>query len=495
MPNNSSPHFRPIVRTVRLEHSTSTGGMESIGTSTTNLSSASISTNLTSPTQSEFCPSPRQPHSDTTTSNSRSASITEPSLASQEAQDKPLKKSQSFFSGLLTVKEPSARALADYEKQLMKQRTVKAGRLNAVGLPGVSSATLPPEVPKVNSKWDGVPHPLKEKDKKKSDVVSRRSTLAGSRDASTAWSERSSEKGSLQTSHSRRPVSRGTWGRASVCTTYSSGSRNQLADLYRWEIRDFAGGGSSRNMSMEQSRRGTARQTSTRSVPVLHSNASAAFDVPQPPKIPNIYSDQSSPSTSASPNPPGHPPLSSLSPRDASPATPDGHSPLTSIRSEKSQKTLQESQEARQDELRTTTIEAPATVDEVIIRSSGVNILGPPLSAKRAQRPLPMQEKDEQRPQTPAKNANLHPILKKESSTPQQRAPLGSFPQSPGSPGTRHSARERLGLGLQLRNLEVAPWESPELMNKNGSDRIETPTPESGGHSLRRKRRMSLFRK
>lgn len=50
----------------------------------------------------------------------------------------------------LRLKEPSTSALADYTRV---QRTSTAH-----GLAGVSLQRLPRSVPKVNSKWDGLPH-------------------------------------------------------------------------------------------------------------------------------------------------------------------------------------------------------------------------------------------------------------------------------------------------------------------------------------------------
>ena len=96
----------------------------------------------------------------------RSNSIANPS-ASPRTPTKTAKTRGASFFGFLAVKEPSARALLDYEEHVRKQAPIHNGRLTAVGMPGVSSAKLPPTVPKVNSKWDGLPLAVREKEREK----------------------------------------------------------------------------------------------------------------------------------------------------------------------------------------------------------------------------------------------------------------------------------------------------------------------------------------
>ncbi|KAL9111355.1 MAG: hypothetical protein Q9227_004232 [Pyrenula ochraceoflavens] len=76
------------------------------------------------------------------------------------------KKKSGFLSGLLSSKEPSMAAFAQMEAQMKAQQSKDSNqRVNPVGMPGVSSATLPASVPKVNSKWDGVPQAMKQQEK------------------------------------------------------------------------------------------------------------------------------------------------------------------------------------------------------------------------------------------------------------------------------------------------------------------------------------------
>ncbi|OCL07080.1 hypothetical protein AOQ84DRAFT_65227 [Glonium stellatum] len=73
------------------------------------------------------------------------------------------KKGNSMF-GFLTLKEPSQSALEHFAEHQRKQAAEKGGNMGAVGIPGVSMQKLPPTVPKVNSKWDGIPESLKAKE-------------------------------------------------------------------------------------------------------------------------------------------------------------------------------------------------------------------------------------------------------------------------------------------------------------------------------------------
>ena len=70
---------------------------------------------------------------------------------------------KSSILGLFSVKEPSSQALKEYEELLKKQQNRDKGRPSAVGMPMISAAKLPSNVPKVNSKWDGLPAAVRQK--------------------------------------------------------------------------------------------------------------------------------------------------------------------------------------------------------------------------------------------------------------------------------------------------------------------------------------------
>lgn len=105
------------------------------------------------------------------------------------------KKKSGFLTGIFMVQEPSMVALAHMESQMKQQKPSKSGgRVNPVGMPGVSSAKLPATVPKVNTKWDGVPDVMKQKDKES--------------EKERRWSRSSRSESSSIRSHSAGPANK-----------------------------------------------------------------------------------------------------------------------------------------------------------------------------------------------------------------------------------------------------------------------------------------------
>jgi hypothetical protein len=77
----------------------------------------------------------------------------------------PTKKKQSLFGGLFATKEPTQLALNQVAAQLVAQH----GSTSPTRVPNVRMEKMPEHVPKVNSKWDGVPEVVKEREKKEKD--------------------------------------------------------------------------------------------------------------------------------------------------------------------------------------------------------------------------------------------------------------------------------------------------------------------------------------
>ncbi|KAF2750675.1 hypothetical protein M011DRAFT_523665 [Sporormia fimetaria CBS 119925] len=73
----------------------------------------------------------------------------------------PLKKKASAVRSFFTAREPSHLALEEYTKQQLKQAQ-EGKRPSAIA--GLPNQKLPAHVPKVNSKWDGMPEALKKRD-------------------------------------------------------------------------------------------------------------------------------------------------------------------------------------------------------------------------------------------------------------------------------------------------------------------------------------------
>ncbi|ETI20063.1 hypothetical protein G647_08097 [Cladophialophora carrionii CBS 160.54] len=74
----------------------------------------------------------------------------------------PQKKKQSIFGGLFQVREPTSVALNQVAAQMIAQH----GSTSATKVPNVRLEKMPDFVPKVNSKWDGIPESVKQREKK-----------------------------------------------------------------------------------------------------------------------------------------------------------------------------------------------------------------------------------------------------------------------------------------------------------------------------------------
>ncbi|KIV97818.1 hypothetical protein PV10_01524 [Exophiala mesophila] len=75
------------------------------------------------------------------------------------------KKKPSLFGGLFQVREPTQVALNQVAAQMIAQH----GSTNPAKVPHVRMEKMPDYVPKVNSKWDGLPESIKQRDKRDKD--------------------------------------------------------------------------------------------------------------------------------------------------------------------------------------------------------------------------------------------------------------------------------------------------------------------------------------
>ncbi|MCJ1333688.1 hypothetical protein MMC10_010388 [Thelotrema lepadinum] len=124
---------------------------------------------------------------------------------------KSQKRKNSLFS-FLSVKEPSSQALHEYEEMLRKQQNNPSGRVTAVGMPMTAASQLPAHVPKVNSKWDGVPKAIHRKERNKNDPKPKSSGSASwqSSPQSSCSSLQSLDNRLSMKSSMKRPASQGT---------------------------------------------------------------------------------------------------------------------------------------------------------------------------------------------------------------------------------------------------------------------------------------------
>ena len=489
-PGMMSSQVQPTLRLPKLSYRKKHSDTESVNTMSTETSRISTSTNIPSPLQSTFCPSPRE----TPTKFSSHTSLRSPSIVSSSVAPKtfkhPPKKRPSFFSGLFSAKEPSAQAFAEYEKRLLKQGR---GRASTKALPGVSTAKLPPSVPKVNSKWDGIPQMQREKE----DLNGL--SITGQNQGPGTTRSAGSDSRSQYTTTSQKRLSRGTLGGVS---THSSSSANRLADLYGWEINSNPVSSSSSAVVdfAAEHRPSTSRLQTSHSAPaptqrpppldttsLFPAYVSSPYSMNSPSHI-----EPSTPNGPYSPNVPSHSYSPALTPSDSSPVTPDSISPKTNF-------VFPQSECGSSGNFKTTVLEAPVRLDEVIIKSTGSNVLGPPATAKRRAKVIPREPGDD-RPKTSGSDMPLSSILKDTTQDTPPRPRTGSyFPSSdsasPNIPRRQNSARERLGLGMNLKTQAIAPWSSLDNAKDATTGDVTTTPTQEGGQSIGRKRRKSIFRK
>jgi hypothetical protein len=146
---------------------------------------------------------------------------------SSKALQAPAKKKAKGFLNFLTIKEPSNKALEEFAEQ--QQRELKERGLDYPF--GISTSKLPEHVPKVNSKWDGLPDDKRdvilaaEKQKKKvKPLVDQRKRSMSTGNPGKAALYASHDTPTFVPPSSHR--SRHSIGSANTHTTFSSNSQS-----------------------------------------------------------------------------------------------------------------------------------------------------------------------------------------------------------------------------------------------------------------------------
>lgn len=337
-----------------------------IGSSTSTIrsdsSAASISTCATSPQTSSFGGSPRSfNYSDGPLSplSLDGASDRDPRHSPRPAK-LPQKKPSLF--GFLSVKEPSTQAFEAYQEQMKKRGTTQNGRANAVGLTGVSSAKLPPTVPKVNSKWDGVPQTAKEKLKKDSNADRLSISSSANRPLYTSRSTGSNMSG-MTTSSIRSGSSTGSAPRINGKLIYDNDNR-KMSEIYGWETLPPFNESSTRSLPLES--RGSAAST-----PAFYRNSPVSYPSQSPRFLDAQYELESPPPLDPSNN------LSSPGPLPALPSPITPSDPLHALPLSPPSSYFKNAEAAKG----TSVLKKG---NNVLLTSSGVNVLGPPISATQS---------------------------------------------------------------------------------------------------------------
>ena len=122
----------------------------------------------------------------------------ESSKTAKNAGKTAVKKKRGGLVNFLALKEPSTSAWADFveaEKEKAKQKSASGSR-SAARPVATTSQKLPDFVPKVNSKWDGLPESLRRKsDDSKSARRANRNSLTSTGTRDTTWTSHSTISG------------------------------------------------------------------------------------------------------------------------------------------------------------------------------------------------------------------------------------------------------------------------------------------------------------
>ena len=275
------------------------------------------------------------------------------------------KKKSSIFGGLFATKEPTQKALNQVAAQMMAQH----GSTTPGKVPHVSIEKMPEFVPKVNSKWDGVPGDMKDREKREKDrqKALRRQSMAsnmiGAR--SVESSVRSGRHLPSADSSSRDQLTISSRGRSSKSHRsdprspnphkFYAQSVNSSGDLASQQRPEDDQESSTVYSQSVYSQSQSTRYSSTTSLPNI--TTSIHEDIPAPPPVPAMYrlspriktgrSDLDGDSKASKPSQPvlgTTPPAEAIpqhtsspiaTPREGSPVTPStqqAHESLSSVR-------------------------------------------------------------------------------------------------------------------------------------------------------------------
>ena len=467
--------------------------ISSVSPVSTNFSSVSVSTASSSPGASDSGQAQRLAkalYKPLSPIASRSSSASPSPYSSIKETKKSSKKRGSSFFGFLVVKEPSQKALEDYQRHMQKKGVRKDGRINAAGLPGVSSAKLPPSVPKVNSKWDGVPLAIKEKDKRKQSS-SRQTVGGGNRSIRTSGSECSTSNIS-SSSYSRTSSYRSKAG------GQQHGSASSLSNIYGWEVAPEFKDSFARNNTEAHDGLKKSSSIDYLDKSILNSLQNA----PLTPKIPEEYLKQTLPDIGALLGPNTGEASSipcSIKPWALPPVTLS--SPSNLIDTEPSPVTASPP----------TSTSLDISETHKILNSEGTHILAPPVGATRRGKTPPVVADEAGKIIMPLDDARLRLASKKET-IPRKPSPLARIHLSNNYSNPDWDAMTGIGGATArsnasandhslTRTAERQPISQSQRIgfsaktSHDAEDQQHSPPALDGIHKLRRKTRMALFNK
>jgi hypothetical protein len=226
---SSQTSAAPSVRVPKLAVRNRAGTESSTGGNTASQTSSShSSTRTVSPRRDRGTSDASQrskPSSvETGARRSESTQTKQPQPQQQPQQQQTKEKKKSGMLGFLTLKEPSTNALEQFAAEQKKAAALKTRSAKPVGLANVSQQKLPGHVPKVNSKWDGLP----EDARKRLEHQRKKSHDAGASlfTTNTRQSQRSHDSSSSSSSNStRRPIGSMSSRPSSMSSTVRAGHK------------------------------------------------------------------------------------------------------------------------------------------------------------------------------------------------------------------------------------------------------------------------------
>jgi hypothetical protein len=373
------------------------------------------------------------------------------------------KKSSSIF-GFLKTKEPSTQAWLEYQESIRKQQAGQDGRVSAVGLPMVSSAKLPSKVPKVNSKWDGVPGGVAQREKE------RKAAKGENHKAQVKFLTGETTGGSSARSRSSsRSRNTDMYGYSTQDSVSSFGTQPTISGSAACSTPDLVWTPASIDQKGFASMMGDPTKSGP-STPLSEVDCFVSY-------FPETLRAREEHKGSGLEDPPEIPKLSLVIAPLTPPHTRSLHS-NTYLIPKSTTKTIAS-------DIQTTILNVPSP-KKVMLKSSGLDVLGPPVCAQRKANASSCSLDKAQGTLVSSPQAS---ILKKDS-TPQR-------PQGPTRPTLSSYVISAHSRGSTSRNHLVAPWSSPEsppiLAPCIEVERSLTPTPlEPKGKP--RKGRISFFR-
>lgn len=204
------------------------------------------------------------------------------------------KKKSSIFGGLFATKEPTQKALNQVAAQMMAQH----GSTTPGKVPHVSMEKMPEFVPKVNTKWDGVPDAVKEREKREKDrqkALKRESTASSATRARSVESSEPSGRHLRSADTSSRDRSISSRGRSSK--SHRTDPRSPNPHKFYAQSVNSSGDLASQQRTEDSHEPSTVytpsnysqslRYSSTTSLPNV--STSAPEDIPPPPAVPAMY--------------------------------------------------------------------------------------------------------------------------------------------------------------------------------------------------------------